>query len=155
MLPARQAADVGPCLPHDHGQLDLPVDLVAHRGVDRYVAERLHERRDRFGEDGRRARLAPFLSRLGRVLLVVPADRDHVAARLRQRRQQLDVVDRVLVSAALGGRFARLIQPTFSGIDQRKHVARLGKLDYVRAVGVDDTEPRPAAMTKSHKPHLP
>src|SRR5205085_10680341 len=60
----------------------------------------------------------------------------------------------VPATAALGSCFAHLIQAAFSRMDKRKHVAGLGKLGDAQAGGAKYREPRPAAITESHKPHL-
>src|SRR6266550_32237 len=116
----------------DKAQLDLPVDLTRHRGVDTDIVMRAGDAGDGFGEHGGRIdNPADSPCALLRMRLVVAPDGDHVAAGLWQRRQQLNAVDTVPLGLCRGQCRSCGGQTPVAGVDQRQHVTRLGKLDHL------------------------
>ena len=83
--------DVYAGLADDHAKLDLPIDLLADRRIDRNVSVWSGDRGDRFGEYGRRFWSLAFGRSLGGVLGVVAADGDDVTPRRVQRREHPEV----------------------------------------------------------------
>src|SRR5439155_21990799 len=109
-------------------RLRLPIDLVADRGVDRDVVVGTGQRGLGFGEDGGRLDVfSPGPRALGRVLLVVAADGEHIAARRVERRQEGEV-GQAAAERGASGRLERvqqlpnMIQPGFTELDQAQQV---------------------------------
>src|SRR5438132_6748628 len=81
--------DVSASFADEDAQFHLPIDLVTDGGVDTDVVVGSSDRGLRLGEDGWRLDvLAPGARTLGSVLLVIAANRQHIAFRRIQRSQK-------------------------------------------------------------------